>query len=975
MIGQTISHYRIVEQLGAGGMGVVYKAEDTRLRRQVALKFLPNEFARDHQALERLRREAEAAAALNHPNICVIHDIGEWEGRPFLVMELLEGQPLNRMLSAGPLRTDRALEIGIEIADALDAAHSRGIVHRDIKPANIFITARGHAKLLDFGLAKVAAARRGGEPSGASSLPTAGQSLLTSPGSTVGTITYMSPEQVRGEELDGRSDLFSLGVVLYEMATGRAVFAASTAGLIFDAILHANPTPPSALNPKLPADLDRVVARALEKDPALRYQTSADFRAELQRLKRDLDSGRAAVGESRTQTATAAAAVSPSTAPTAAAPAPQPQDGGRRRKVFAASAISVVAAIAIAAVYFLFFRSKAVLTQKDTIILADFSNTTGQAVFDDTLKQALEVQLAQSPFLNILPTPQVQETLRMMGRPANTRLTSDVAREICIRNSSAAVLDGSISMLGSQYVIGLSAVDCHSGDTLAQEQVTADRPEGVLEALGAAITKMRGRLGESLASIRKFDTPISQATTSSLPALQAYSMAAKMQLERGDAPAIPYYQQAVGLDPNFADAYLGLGVSYSNLGEFGLADDNLTKAYDLRNRVTERERFRLLALYYAISAGDLDQARQTYLQWQRVYPRDFISYVDLGSLAEEVGDWNQGSDQSLQALRINPDDVVALGNLALAYMAVGRLDETRSTLDQAQNSHVDAPYMHFYRYLLAFLQGDAATMKQQVAWSAGKVGAEDTFQETESFTAAFSGHLRQARELSQQAVDTAKRDGLKDDATLWQLLSALNEAEFGFPARARQLAEPLLKTAGLDRYSSAMVALAVARAGDPSAAQPIVDNLAKDSPRDTMLNAYWLPAVRAAVALDRHDPAQAVQDLEPAANYEVGQPPPLLFANPMYTVYLRGLALLEQKQGQAAAAEFQKFIDYRGVVLNFPLAALAQLGLARAQALAGNLSAARTTYQNFLGLWRDADADLPLLQQAKSEYARLSTAR
>jgi eukaryotic-like serine/threonine-protein kinase len=976
LIGQTISHYRIIEQLGAGGMGVVYKAEDTRLRRQVALKFLPEEFSRDRQALERLRREAEAAAALNHPNICVIHDIGECEGRPFLVMELLEGQPLNRMLSAGPIRIDRALEIGIEIADALDAAHSRGIIHRDIKPANIFITTRGHAKLLDFGLAKVAAERRTAEPAGASSLPTAGQTLLTSPGSTVGTITYMSPEQVRGEELDGRSDLFSLGVVLYEMATGRAVFAAATPGLTFDAILHANPVPPSTVNPRLPADLDRVVARALEKDPALRYQTSADFRAELQRLKRDLDSGRAAVSESRVQTATSAATVSPGTAPTAAAPAPEPKTGGSRRKVFAAGAIGAIAVLAVAAAcYFLFFRSKPVLTQKDTIVLADFSNTTGQAVFDDTLKQALQVQLAQSPFLNILPTPQVQETLRMMGRPANTRLTSDIAREICIRNSSAAVLDGSISMLGSQYVIGLSAVDCHSGDTLAAEQVTADRPEGVLQALGAAVTKMRDRLGESLASIRKFDTPIEQATTSWLPPLQAYSTAQKIDLEQGDAPAIPYYQQAIGLDPNFADAYVGLGVAYSNLGEYGLANENLAKAYDLRNRVTEPERFRLLALYYTISSGDIDQGRQIYLQWQQTYPRDFVSYVDLGSLAETVGDWNQGADQSLQALRINPDDVVAFGNLALAYLALGRLDETRSALDQAQARHLDAPYMHFYRYLLAFLQGDAATMKQQVAWSAGKAGAEDTFLATESSTAAFSGHLGQARELSQQAVDTAKRDGLKDDATLWQLFAALNEAEFGISARARQLADPLLKTPGLDRYSLAMAALAVARAGDALAVQPVVDNLAKNYPRDTMLNVYWLPAVRAAIALDHHDPAQAVQALQPSAGYDLCQPPPLLFASPMYTVYLRGMALLDEEQGQAAAAEFQKFIDHRGVVLNFPLAALAQLGLARAQVLAGNAAAGRTTYQNFLGLWHDADSDLPVLQQAKSDYSRLSSAR
>jgi len=528
LIGRTVSHYGIVEKLGSGGMGVVYKAEDTALGRFVALKFLPEAVSKDRHALERFQREAKAASALNHPNIFTIHEVNQHEGQHFIAMELLEGKTLKQRILGKPLQTDEILDLGIQIADGLDAAHAEGIIHRDIKPGNIFITKRGHAKILDFGLAKLSEGKEKVESAGPTETT---EEMLTSPGMAVGTVAYMSPEQVRGETLDTRTDLFSLGIVLYEMATGKRPFEGTTSGVVFNAILSKAPTAPIRLNPDIPGELERIINKALEKDRKLRYQSASDMRVDLQRLKRDSDSGRSAV--------------------TAAMPLKKKN----HRALVGASALAVVLALVIGGYIYLHRTPK--VTEKDSIILADFTNTTGDPVFDGTLRQGLSAQLEQSPFLRIVSGDLIAQTLRLMEKPPDARLTHDVAREICQRVSATVTIEGSIATLGNQYVLGLSALQCSTGETFAQEQIRADGKEKVLDALGDAASRLRSKLGEARASLETHDVPLAQATTSSLEALQAFSRSQQAWvLEFNSEKAKTFSEQAVSLDPSFAYAYL-----------------------------------------------------------------------------------------------------------------------------------------------------------------------------------------------------------------------------------------------------------------------------------------------------------------------------------------------------------------------------------------------------------------------------------
>ena len=877
--GTCLGPYRIEGKLGAGGMGEVFRAVDTRLGRAVAVKITQEQFS------ARFEREARAISSVNHPHICALYDVGP----NYLVMELVEGETIAARLKSGPLPLKTALLYASQTAAALTEAHGKGIIHRDLKPGNIMIAKSG-VKVLDFGLAK----------SGTDETATASHMVL-------GTPAYMAPEQREGKPADARTDIYSFGCVLYEMLTGGRV---------------------GAQRKRIRSRrLERIVNRCLEENPGHRWQSAAELEQELSKV---------AASTSRWYAISAAAAI-----------------------------------LALCAAGYLYLHRTPKLTAQDTIVLGEFENKTGDTVFDQTLRHGLAVQLEQSPFLKLLSDDSIKQTVHLMNRPPDTRLTPEIAREICERTGSTAVLEGSIEGLGKQYVLWLRARNCDTGDVLAQEQVQAKGKEEVLNALSQIALQMRTRLGESLATIQEHSTPLEQATTSSLEALKAYTAGRSAIYLHGGAAGIPHLQRAIAIDPQFAMAFGDLSITYWNMGQTDLAMDYTRKAYELRDRVSDRERRWLLFLYDRQVTGNLPRELQNLESWTQAYPRDWLPYAVLAGWGTQgTGQYEKGVQAAQESARLNPDNSFSYVT-AVHYFFLDRFAEAADTLRRAAARKLEIPDFLVFRYYLAFFAGDRPGMDREIARATSE-HAEDWMSHHQAMVLARSGQVRQARSMWERAVALAQQAGKTENAALYKASEAVCEAHFGNAAAAKERALAALQLAkGRDVEYAAAYALALS--GDFSASQRLAADLDKRFPEDTPVQFEYVPTLGALFALAHRAPLDAVERLQRALPYDFALPGTAFFAKfgGLYPVYVRGQAYLAAGRGQEAAAEFQKVLDHRGVVFADPIGALARLQLGRAYILSGDKAKAKSAYEDFLALWKSADPDLPILKRAKAEYAKL----
>lgn len=972
---EKISHYRILEKLGAGGMGEVYLAEDMKLGRKVALKILGEEYTTNRDRLNRFEQEACAASALNHPNILTIYEVGTDEGRHFIATEYIDGKTLRVRIARSPLEPHEVLDISVQVASALEEAHAAGIVHRDIKPDNIMIRRNGYVKVLDFGLAKLT--EDSTDRSSSDGEASTRVLVQTNAGVVMGTSHYMSPEQARAKPVDARSDIWSLGVVMYEMVAGRTPFEGDTSTDVMAAITQKDAPPLARFAPHVPAELDWIITKALRKDRDERYQTIKELLTDLRRLKQKLEFEaeleRSVSPDSVTRSEITPVPASMTVSGQAAATTEQTGTHQPSSAEYIVSEIkrhktgaSVIAALFVvlvgAAVFFYYNRAQA-LTDKDTVLLADFANSTGEAVFDGTLKQALAVQLGQSPFLNIFPDDRVREALRFMGRSPDDRVTRDIAREICQRQGIKALLAGSISSLGTHYVVTLEALNAHSGESIAREQAEADSKEQVLSSLGKAALALREKLGESLSSIKKHDVPIEQATTSSLEALKAYAMGNEERLKGNSDEAVKFYKRAIELDSNFATAYARIAVFHGNRGELEEAQPYAQKAFDLRDRVSERERFYITEKYCAYVLGDLDKTVETLQTWARLYPNDFIPHNNLALNFMYFGRYEEALKEALEAVRLSPSATSARENLIGCFIALDRFDEAGEALDKLRALYPDSATVHFTNHELAFIRGDQAAMEREVQWAQGN-SFEGEATETRGSAAAASGQLKKAEELRRRALDLFKSQDRIDNAAQTLIGLAFRQAAFGKCPEAKANTATAL---GLHkgRITITGAATVYAECGDATRSLALLDEALKLYPKDTPTVQMIAPYIRAQVERLRGNSAQALELLESVRRYDLG------LIGGVANNHLRGQLYLDQRRGPEAAAEFQKIIDHRGVDPMSGIRPLAHLGLARAAAMSGDIPKSRTSYQNFFAMWKDADADLPVLIQAKKEYEQL----